>query len=59
LFSKCVVSIEIKFHVFIEHKLSFPGCDFSSEPMEIADQVSLLIAQAQSHENLCQCYIGW
>nr|CAB3264065.1 serine/threonine-protein kinase mTOR-like [Phallusia mammillata] len=35
------------------------GCDFSSEPMDIPSQVELLIAQATSHENLCQCYIGW
>lgn len=25
----------------------------------VYDQVAMLIQQATSHENLCQCYIGW
>uniref|UniRef100_A0A914V7K0 FATC domain-containing protein n=1 Tax=Plectus sambesii TaxID=2011161 RepID=A0A914V7K0_9BILA len=25
----------------------------------VSDQVRKLIEQATSHENLCQCYIGW
>lgn len=36
------------------------GRDFSQEePVDVAKQVDLLIKQATSHENLCQCYIGW
>jgi len=36
------------------------GEDFvSAEPLSVADQVQRLIDQASSHENLCQCYIGW
>ena len=29
------------------------------ESLKVAEQVDLLIVQATSHENLCQCYIGW
>ena len=29
------------------------------ESLEVCQQVELLINQATSHENLCQCYIGW
>ncbi|KAK8751728.1 hypothetical protein OTU49_009992 [Cherax quadricarinatus] len=36
------------------------GRDFChEEPLDVHRQVELLIAQATSHENLCQCYIGW
>ncbi|KAG7166823.1 Serine/threonine-protein kinase mTOR-like [Homarus americanus] len=36
------------------------GRDFChDEPLDVHRQVELLIAQATSHENLCQCYIGW
>ena len=36
------------------------GRDFChEEPLDVHKQVELLIAQATSHENLCQCYIGW
>eukprot|EP01132_Coremiostelium_polycephalum_P005602 gene5602-6970_t len=36
------------------------GRDFNStETLEVPDQVQKLIDQATSHENLCQCYIGW
>uniref|UniRef100_T1ISC3 Serine/threonine-protein kinase TOR n=1 Tax=Strigamia maritima TaxID=126957 RepID=T1ISC3_STRMM len=36
------------------------GRDFShDETLDIPNQVDLLIKQATSHENLCQCYIGW
>ncbi|KAJ8022045.1 Serine/threonine-protein kinase mTOR [Holothuria leucospilota] len=36
------------------------GKDFSSkEAVDVPTQVELLIQQATSHENLCQCYIGW
>eukprot|EP01132_Coremiostelium_polycephalum_P002833 gene2833-3519_t len=36
------------------------GRDFrSNETLEVQDQVQKLIDQATSHENLCQCYIGW
>ena len=27
--------------------------------INVERQVQLLIEQATSHENLCQCYIGW
>nr|FAA04053.1 TPA: mechanistic target of rapamycin [Lymnaea stagnalis] len=36
------------------------GRDFGQEdPVDVNRQVDLLIQQATSHENLCQCYIGW
>ncbi|XP_013416422.1 serine/threonine-protein kinase mTOR-like [Lingula anatina] len=36
------------------------GRDFQSdESIDVPTQVNLLIKQATSHENLCQCYIGW
>lgn len=36
------------------------GRDFShDETLDVPTQVELLIKQATSHENLCQCYIGW
>lgn len=36
------------------------GNDFNAdEPLSISKQVDLLIQQATSNENLCQCYIGW
>lgn len=36
------------------------GRDFDPcECLAVADQVDLLIRQATSNENLCQCYIGW
>lgn len=36
------------------------GRDFAhNETLDVAKQVELLIEQATSHENLCQCYIGW
>ncbi|XP_046989267.1 serine/threonine-protein kinase mTOR isoform X1 [Schistocerca americana] len=36
------------------------GCDFSHEKdLTVQKQVDLLIQQATSNENLCQCYIGW
>ncbi|ESO95689.1 hypothetical protein LOTGIDRAFT_214800 [Lottia gigantea] len=36
------------------------GRDFGGEePMNVKNQVELLIKQATTHENLCQCYIGW
>ena len=36
------------------------GRDFSSdETVDVPKQVQLLIELATSHENLCQCYIGW
>jgi len=35
------------------------GCDFGSSTVDIPTQVDLLISQATSCENLCQCYIGW
>lgn len=37
------------------------GRDFSHESDSLTPerQVNLLILQATSNENLCQCYIGW
>jgi len=38
------------------------GRDFPYETegtLSIQRQVELLVQQATSHENLCQCYIGW
>ena len=36
------------------------GCDFgSATALDVKEQVSKLIEQATSHENLCQCYVGW
>ena len=36
------------------------GRDFDPDvQLEVHDQVDKLIKQATSHENLCQCYIGW
>lgn len=43
-----------------ERCFSFLGRDFShDETLDVPTQVELLIKQATSHENLCQCYIGW
>ena len=36
------------------------GRDFDAHlTLDVPEQVDLLIKQATSHENLCQCYIGW
>ncbi|XP_076085586.1 serine/threonine-protein kinase mTOR-like [Mytilus galloprovincialis] len=36
------------------------GKDFpTEESIDVSTQVELLIKQATSHVNLCQCYIGW
>ena len=36
------------------------GRDFDPNiTLDVPQQVDLLIQQATSHENLCQCYIGW
>lgn len=47
----------------VQDKLSgtdFPGPDgIHGEPLDVSDQVQLLIAQATSSENLCQLFIGW
>ena len=34
------------------------GTDFG-RPIDVQTQVDLLIKQATSSENLCQCFIGW
>jgi len=42
----------------VKEKLT--GRDFGNEePLHVEEQVDFLIQQATSHENLCQCYIGW
>ncbi|KAL7994292.1 putative serine/threonine-protein kinase ATM [Plasmopara halstedii] len=44
----------------VQAKLS--GRDFEGDggdPLDVSAQVQRLISQASSHENLCQCYIGW
>lgn len=47
------------FMVFFK-SFNFKGRDFShDETLDVPTQVELLIKQATSHENLCQCYIGW
>jgi FKBP12-rapamycin complex-associated protein len=36
------------------------GRDFKYDrPLDVPSQVEKLIQQATSHENLCQCWIGW
>lgn len=48
--------------VAIVHRVrdKLTGRDFcTEEPLDVHRQVELLIAHATSHENLCQCYIGW
>ncbi|KRY15256.1 Serine/threonine-protein kinase mTOR [Trichinella patagoniensis] len=35
------------------------ACPTTSKSLTVQAQVDLLIQQALSHENLCQCYIGW
>eukprot|EP00727_Mastigamoeba_balamuthi_P000853 m51a1_g10765 putative protein atypical group (2524) ;mRNA; r:20614-29506 len=35
------------------------GRDFGNYVLDVPAQVDKLIKQATSHENLCQCYIGW
>ena len=47
-------------HLHLIRKLLFAGCDFNNDDaVDVNSQVDLLIKQATSHENLCQCYIGW
>ena len=43
----------------VRHKLT--GLDFEnfSKAHGVIAQVDMLIKSATSHENLCQCYIGW
>lgn len=46
----------------VQDKLSgtdFPGPDGDLSPIDVEEQVELLIAQATSSENLCQLFIGW
>lgn len=45
----------------VEHvRAKLTGRDFSADSsIDVQKQVDLLIKQATSHENLCQCYIGW
>eukprot|EP01090_Pellita_catalonica_P016236 TRINITY_DN4595_c0_g2_i1.p1 TRINITY_DN4595_c0_g2~~TRINITY_DN4595_c0_g2_i1.p1 ORF type:complete len:277 (+),score=55.91 TRINITY_DN4595_c0_g2_i1:1919-2749(+) len=36
------------------------GTDFNNpDTLDVKDQVQALLDQATSHENLCQCYVGW
>jgi len=41
----------------VQKKLT--GRDFGQEILDVTTQVEKLIREATSHENLCQCYIGW
>ncbi|CAK5264818.1 unnamed protein product [Mycena citricolor] len=42
----------------VQHKLT--GRDFNEEvALSVPDQVQMLIQQAMSLENLCQCFAGW
>jgi FKBP12-rapamycin complex-associated protein len=35
------------------------GTDFRREALDVEAQVERLFQEATSHENLCQCYVGW
>ena len=43
----------------VRDKLTGRDFDSQSKPLAVLPQVDRLIKQATSHENLCQCYIGW
>ncbi|RLN57430.1 hypothetical protein BBP00_00007511 [Phytophthora kernoviae] len=43
----------------VQAKLSGRDFEADGEPLDVSAQVQRLISQATSHENLCQCYIGW
>lgn len=43
----------------VRDKLTGRDFDFAGKPLVMYQQVDRLIKQATSHENLCQCYIGW
>ena len=48
--------------ITVTHRIrdKLTGRDFgNTEPLDPSAQVQRLILQATSHENLCQCYIGW
>ena len=53
------LNFQVKFQC-VDESLFPAGRDFShDETLDVPTQVELLIKQATSHENLCQCYIGW
>jgi len=35
------------------------GTDFRRGALDVEAQVERLLQEATSHENLCQCYVGW
>lgn len=35
------------------------GTDFGCDSLDVEAQVERLFQEATSHENLCQCYVGW
>lgn len=43
----------------VQAKLTGRDFEGEKEPLDVSAQVQRLISQAASHENLCQCYIGW
>lgn len=43
----------------VRDKLTGRDFDTQTKPLGVLPQVDRLIKQATSHENLCQCYIGW
>lgn len=43
----------------VQAKLTGRDFEGEREPLDVSAQVQRLISQAASHENLCQCYIGW
>lgn len=52
--SKAVAVIER-----VSDKLNGHDFGYCIKSFGVIPQVDLLIKQATSHENLCQCYIGW
>jgi FKBP12-rapamycin complex-associated protein len=41
----------------VKNKLS--GREFGHEELSVSLQVQRLIDEATSHQNLCQCFVGW
>ena len=50
---------EVRYTINFSSPARFLQNKYFQESLEVCQQVELLINQATSHENLCQCYIGW